>query len=42
MLESFRGAAAEAGIEGATVLGQWPDVAQDVAAADVVVCGHVF
>jgi 2-polyprenyl-3-methyl-5-hydroxy-6-metoxy-1,4-benzoquinol methylase len=42
MLESFRGAAAEAGAEAATVFGQWPDVAVDVGSADVVVCGHVF
>lgn len=42
LLEVFRVAAAQTGVEAATVLGRWPDVATDVGAADVVVCSHVL
>jgi len=42
MLEEFRRAAAAAGVEAIPVLGRWPDVADDVAPADVVVCAHVL
>ena len=41
MLEAFRVAATERGVDASTVLGQWPQVADEVEAADVVVCHHV-
>jgi precorrin-6B methylase 2 len=40
MLESFRASAAAAGVACRTVLGTWPDVADQVAPADVAVCHH--
>ena len=40
MLEAFTRAARAAGVEPLTVLGRWPDVADGVAGADVVVSGH--
>jgi SAM-dependent methyltransferase len=42
MLASFAEAGREAGVEAAGIHGTWPDVAGEVAAADVVVCGHVL
>jgi len=42
MLESFQAAAAATGVPAATVEGRWPDVADRVALADVVVCHHVL
>ncbi len=41
MLAAFETAARDAGVSVATVKGGWPDVANDVPEADVVVCGHV-
>lgn len=40
MLGAFRGAAGD--LDVVTVLGGWPDVADDVEPADVVVCHHVL
>lgn len=42
MVEEFRRAAAAAGVEAVSVLGRWPDVADEVEPADVVVCAHVL
>jgi len=42
MLDSFRRAAAGAGIRVATVLGEWPAVAGEVPGCDVAVCHHVL
>lgn len=42
MLEEFVRAAAAQGVEAAPVLGRWPDVADQVEPADVVVCAHVL
>jgi SAM-dependent methyltransferase len=42
MLESFRKAAADAGIEVVTVLGEWPAVAGQVEGCDAAVCHHVL
>jgi SAM-dependent methyltransferase len=42
MLDAFRALAASASIAVDTVAGRWPDVAGQVAAADVVVCHHVL
>ncbi|HYJ60029.1 MAG TPA: methyltransferase domain-containing protein [Actinomycetota bacterium] len=42
MLASFTRAVTDAGGRAATVEGTWPDVADEVAAADVVLCGHVL
>ena len=42
MLESFGAAARAAGVAFDAIQGAWPEVAPDVAAADVVVCGHVL
>ena len=42
MLESFRASAAEAGVAVRTVLGAWPDVADQVEPADVAVCHHAI
>jgi len=41
MLDRFADAVARAGADVATVLGQWPDVADQTSIADVVVCHHV-
>jgi 2-polyprenyl-3-methyl-5-hydroxy-6-metoxy-1,4-benzoquinol methylase len=41
MLEGFRAAAESAGVRVRTVLGSWPDVADQVETADVAVAGHV-
>ena len=41
MLDAFRTNAAAVGVDVRTVLGAWPDVANDVEVADVVVVGHV-
>ncbi len=42
MLEAFRAAARAAGVAAGTVQGRWPDVAGEVAPADVVVCNDVL
>lgn len=42
MLEAFADNAAAAGVTVQTVEGRWPDVADRVPIADVVVAGHVF
>jgi SAM-dependent methyltransferase len=42
MLEEFSEAARSAGVEPATVLGRWPDVAPLTPQADVVVSGHTI
>src|SRR5687767_7268390 len=42
MLESFRISAAEAGVAAKTVLGTWPEVADQVEPADVAVCHHAI
>jgi len=42
MLSAFLETAMGVGAEARTVVGQWPDVAEEVERADVVVCGHVF
>jgi len=42
MLEAFRAAAEHAGVAAETVQGRWPDVAGEVAPADVVVCNDVL
>lgn len=42
LLTSFRNAAADAGVRSETALGTWPESADAVAPADVVVCGHVL
>jgi SAM-dependent methyltransferase len=41
MLEAFRKQAARAGARAETIEGRWPEVADHVPAADVVVCHHV-
>lgn len=41
MLGVFRTNAASVGVDAHTVLGAWPDVANEVEAADIVVVGHV-
>jgi SAM-dependent methyltransferase len=42
MLTAFSAAAADRGVPYDTVPGRWPDVADSVGPADVVVCAHVF
>jgi SAM-dependent methyltransferase len=42
MLEAFRQQAGRLDVEAHTVLGRWPDVADDTPVADVAVCHHVF
>jgi SAM-dependent methyltransferase len=42
MLEAFQAAARAAGVAATTVQGQWPEVAGEVAPADVVVCNDVL
>src|SRR5262245_16645686 len=42
MLEALGERVSIAGIETWTVLGRWPDVADKVPSADVVLCHHVF
>jgi len=42
MLELFQASARAAGVEARAVLGAWPDVADEVAAADVALCHHVI
>lgn len=42
MLASFRESAEAAGVAVETVLGNWPDAADEVAAADVAVCHHAI
>ena len=42
MLSVFDELAARVGVERATIVGTWPDVAGEVEEADVVVCHHVF
>ena len=42
MAEAFLAAAAVAGVEGSAVVGRWPDVADQVEPADVVVCNDVL
>jgi SAM-dependent methyltransferase len=42
MLSAFRAAAEERGVAVRAVAGRWPDVADEVAPADVVVCHHVL
>lgn len=42
MLAAFKETAAGTGVEVATALGTWPDVAGRVEAVDVVVCNHVL
>jgi precorrin-6B methylase 2 len=42
MFASFADAGRAAGVEAVGVHGTWPDVAAEVDAADVVVCGHVL
>jgi SAM-dependent methyltransferase len=42
MLDSFREAWAEQGVDADTILGAWPDAAGLAPSADVVLCGHVF
>jgi SAM-dependent methyltransferase len=42
MTEEFRRAATAAGVDAVSVLGRWPDVADEVEPADVVVCAHVL
>jgi hypothetical protein len=42
MLDAFRAVGAEAGCPVETVTGRWPDVADRVAPADVVVCTNVL
>ena len=42
MLESFEASAREAGVAVRTVLGSWPDVADQVEPADVAVCHHAI
>jgi SAM-dependent methyltransferase len=41
MLDQFLEAAAARGVGASAVLGRWPDVADDIPVADVVVCHHV-
>lgn len=41
MLDSFTDAATRRGVRAATYLGEWPDIADVVPLADVVVCHHV-
>lgn len=42
MLDSYARAAAERDVTVTPVRGRWPDVADEVASADVVVCAHVL
>lgn len=42
MLEAFASLAARRGVDHTEVQGTWPEVADRVEAADVVVCAHVF
>ena len=42
MLDSFLASAAEAGVAAKAVRGSWPEVADEVAPADVVVCHHAI
>lgn len=42
MLQTFRAAAEGSGVEAQTVVGRWPEVAEEVGPADVVVCSHVL
>lgn len=41
MLAAFTDAASAAGVRSMTIQGRWPDVADEVPAADVVTCHHV-
>ena len=41
MLDVFRANAAAVGVDASTVIGAWPDVANEVEVADLVVVGHV-
>ena len=41
MLDVFRSSAEAVGVDARTVLGTWPDAAEQVEAADVVMAGHV-
>ena len=41
MLDAFRANAAASGIEAQTLLGAWPDVANEVGPVDLVIAGHV-
>ncbi|CAN5776308.1 hypothetical protein BH23ACT12_BH23ACT12_16290 [soil metagenome] len=42
MLDSFVEAATKASVASATVLGSWPEAADEAPEADVVICHHVF
>ena len=42
MVEEFRRGAAAAGVDAVSILGRWPEVADEVEPADVVVCAHVL
>jgi SAM-dependent methyltransferase len=42
MLDAFRERAARAGVAHEAIVASWPEVADDVAVADVVVCNHVL
>lgn len=42
MLESFEASALEAGVASKTVLGRWPEAADQVGVADVAVCHHAM
>lgn len=42
MLDAFAAGAAERGLPAETMLGQWPDVADQAPVCDVVVCHHVL
>lgn len=42
MLDVFDDQAAKRGVSSETILGDWPDVADDTPVCDVVVCHHVF
>ncbi len=42
MLDAFRTNALAIGVDARTVLGSWPDVANEVEAVDLVVVGHVL
>ena len=41
MLDTFRANAAAIGVEARTILGAWPDIANEVEMLDLVVAGHV-
>lgn len=42
MLDLFQASAREAGVSARTVLGTWPEIAQDVEPSDVAVCHHAL